>query len=85
MSGGRSVTSLFRRLRFRSGSSHVRGPGRPYGPGVLSDVVLHFALEALGALGLRCTLKVCRHVWHRAAVWIPFGLGTSWLTVLTAG
>ena len=52
---------------------------------MLSDIVLHFALEALGALGLRCTLKVCRHVWHRAAVWIPFGLGSSWLTVLTAG
>jgi hypothetical protein len=73
------------RLRFRSRSSHVGGARWPYGPGVLSDIVLHFALEALGALGLRCTLKLCRHVWHRAAVWIPFGLGTSWLTVLTAG
>jgi hypothetical protein len=52
---------------------------------VIGDMVLHFALEALGALGLRCSLRLCRHVWHRAAVWIPFGLGTSWLAVMVAG
>ena len=49
------------------------------------DVLLHFGLEALGALGLRCALGVCRHMWHRVAVWAPFGLLTSWATVALLG
>jgi hypothetical protein len=49
------------------------------------DVLLHFSLEALGALGLRCALGVCRHVWHRVAAWVPFGLATSWLSVALVG
>jgi len=49
------------------------------------DVLLHFGLETLGALGLRCALGFCEHTRHRIAVWIPFGLGTSWVTVSVLG
>lgn len=52
---------------------------------MLADVVLHFSLEAIGALGLRCVLAVCRHAWQRVAVWAPFGLLTSWCTVALVG
>jgi hypothetical protein len=52
---------------------------------MLIDVLLHFGLEALGALGLRCALGFCEHIRHRVAVWIPFGLGTSWVTVSVLG
>jgi hypothetical protein len=52
---------------------------------MLTDVLLHFGLEALGALGLRCALGLCKHVRHRVAVWAPFGLLTSWLTVALIG
>jgi hypothetical protein len=52
---------------------------------MLIDVLLHFGLEATGALGLRCALGVCRRPAHRVAVWVPFGLLTSWLTVTLLG
>ena len=52
---------------------------------MLTDVLLHFGLEAIGALGLRCALRLCRHPAHRLAVWLPFGLLTSWLTVALIG
>jgi hypothetical protein len=49
------------------------------------DVLLHFGLEALGALGLRCAVGLCRHRLHRAAVWASFGLLTSAITVTVIG
>jgi len=52
---------------------------------MLADVLLHFSLEALGAAGLRCALGVCRHTWHRVAVWVPFGLASSYVTVQLVG
>lgn len=50
-----------------------------------ADVLLHFGLEAVGALGLRCVVGVCHHAAHRAAAWGAFGLATSWLTVSLVG
>jgi hypothetical protein len=52
---------------------------------MLSDVLLHFGLESIGALGLRCALGLCSHPWHRVAAWVPFGLLTSWATVSVVG
>jgi hypothetical protein len=49
------------------------------------DVLLHFGLEATGALGLRCVIGLCDHATHRAAVWSVFGLLTSWVTVSAVG
>jgi hypothetical protein len=49
------------------------------------DVLLHFGLEALGALGLRCAAGLCRHRRHRVALWASFGLLTSTLTVAAMG
>jgi hypothetical protein len=43
------------------------------------DVLVHFSLEAIGALGVRCTLALCRHARHRVAAWTSLGLLTSWL------
>jgi hypothetical protein len=50
-----------------------------------TDVRVHFGLEAIGALGLRCVVGFCRHGAHRALVWSGFGLLTSWLTVNAVG
>jgi len=52
---------------------------------MLAEVLLHFGLESLGALGLRGALALCRHPHHRAMVWLPFGLLTSWITVSVVG
>ena len=52
---------------------------------MVTDVLVHFSLELLGALGLRAVLGMCRHPWHRLAVWAPFALGSSWLTVALVG
>jgi hypothetical protein len=52
---------------------------------VLADVLFHFSLEALGAIGLRCAPGICRHAWDRVAVWVPFGLASSCLTVTLVG
>ena len=52
---------------------------------VLTDVLFHFSLEALGAIGLRCALGLCTHAWHRVAVWVPLGIASSWLTVTLLG
>ena len=52
---------------------------------MVTDVLLHFGLEALGALGLRCILGFCEHPRHRIAAWIPYGLLTSWVTVSVVG
>jgi hypothetical protein len=52
---------------------------------MLADVVIHFGLEAIGALGLRCAVGWCDRAAHRAAAWTGFGLMTSWLTVNAVG
>lgn len=39
-----------------------------------TDVRIHFGLEAIGALGLRCVIA-----------WSALGLLTSWLTVNAVG
>jgi hypothetical protein len=50
-----------------------------------TDVLIHFGLEAIGALGLRCVVGFCRHAAHRALAWSALGLLTSWLTVNAVG
>jgi hypothetical protein len=52
---------------------------------MLVDVLIHFGLEATGALGLRCVVGLCDHAAHRALAWGGFGLLTSWLTVNAVG
>jgi hypothetical protein len=52
---------------------------------MLIDVLIHFSLEAVGALGLRCVVGLCDHAAHRALAWTGFGLLTSWLTVSVVG
>ena len=49
------------------------------------DVLIHFGLEAIGALGLRCVVGFCDHAAHRALAWSSFGLLTSWVTVSAVG
>lgn len=50
-----------------------------------TDVLIHFMIEAIGGLGMRCALGMCKHTHHRIMVWIPFGLLTSWITVHMVG
>jgi hypothetical protein len=52
---------------------------------VFANVLIHFGLEAVGALGLRCVVGVCHHAAHRALAWSGFGLLTSWVTVNAVG
>jgi hypothetical protein len=52
---------------------------------MITDVPIHFGLEATGALGLRCVVGLCDHVAHRALAWTGFGLLTSWVTVSAVG
>ena len=49
------------------------------------DVLIHFGLEAIGALGLRCVVGFCDHAAHRALAWSSFGLLTSWAAVSVVG
>jgi hypothetical protein len=52
---------------------------------MLADVLIHFSLEAVGALGLRCVVGMCDHAAHRALAWGGFGLLTSWAAVSLVG
>ena len=52
---------------------------------MLADVLIHFSLEAVGALGLRCVVGLCDHAAHRAAAWTGFGLLSSAATVSLVG
>jgi len=54
------------------------------GPIVL-DVLVHFSSEAIGALGPRCALALCRHSRHRIAGWTSLGPLMLWLTVAVIG
>jgi hypothetical protein len=52
---------------------------------MFADVLIHFGLEATGALGLRCVVGLCHHAAHRAMAWTGFGLLTSVVTVNAVG
>ena len=73
-------TLTFRSSRLRRG----RRVAPSLGPIVL-DVLVHFSLEAIPALGLRWALGLYRHARHRIAAWTSLGLLTSWLTVAMIG
>lgn len=48
---------------------------------MMVDYSLHFALECVGQVILWMAFKhVCRHQWHRFAIW---GIGTFLTSVLT--
>ncbi len=50
-------------------------------PDFLYDVILHFGLEVGGqAVLLLAFLHICRHRWHRVAVWF---VGTLFLSIVT--
>ena len=51
----------------------------------ITDVLIHFSLEAMGALGLRCVVGLCDHAAHRALAWTGFGLLPSFVTVSVVG
>ena len=49
------------------------------------DVLIHLALEALGALSLRCVLGMCKHKRHRIIAWTTTALIFSIATVILVG
>lgn len=52
----------------------------------LLDYVVHFGLESLGSLiVLFAQTHICRHTWHRVAIWMVFSIATTILTVNLVG